>query len=72
LEAVVNMAKVIPFKNRQQLETEKAVKVLREWEAHLEWEEANWPNVVDRETKEEQSLQQEEIEWLNEWVKKND
>jgi hypothetical protein len=62
------MAKVIPFKTRQQLETEKAVKVIHEWEAHLEWEEANWHNVVDRETKEEQSLQQEEIEW----VKNND
>jgi len=41
-------------------------------EAHLEWEEANWHNVVDNETKEEQNLQQEEIEWLNEWVKKTD
>ena len=29
-------------------------------------------HVVDRETKEEQSLQQKEIEWLNEWVKEND
>ena len=66
------MAKVIPFKTRQQLETEKAVKVVREWEAYLEWEEVNWYNVLDRETKEEQDLQQEEIEWLNEWVKKND
>ena len=62
------MAKIIPFKTRQQLETEKAVKVMREWEAHLEWEKANWYNVVDIETKEEQNLQQEEIEWLNEWV----
>ena len=49
------MAEIIPFKTRQQLETEKAVKVLREWEAHLEWEEANWPNVVDSETKVEQN-----------------
>jgi hypothetical protein len=62
------MAKVIPFKTRQPLETEKAVKVIHEWEAHLEWEEANWHNVVDSETKEEQNLQQEEFEWLNEWV----
>ena len=62
------MAEIIPFKTRQQLETEKAVKVIQEWESHLEWEEANWYHVVDRETKEEQNLQQEEIEWLNEWV----
>lgn len=61
------MAKIIPFKTRQQLETEKVVKVMREWEAHLEWEESNWHKVVDREVKEE-SLSQEEIEWLNEWV----
>ena len=61
------MAKIIPFKTRQQLETENAVKVMREWEAHLEWEEANWQKVVDRET-EEEGLSQEEIEWLNDWV----
>ena len=61
------MAIIIPFKTRQQLETEKAVKVMREWEAHLEWEKANWHRVIERET-EEQSLSQEEIEWLNEWV----
>lgn len=72
VEGVINMAEIIPFKTRQQLETEKAVKVMREWEAYLEWEEANWHNVIDRETKEEQSLQQKEIEWLNEWVKEND
>ena len=65
------MAKIIPFKTRQQLETEKAVKVMREWEAHLELEEANWHRVIEKET-EEQSLSQEEIEWLNEWVKENE
>jgi len=32
------------------------------------WEEVNLHNVVERETKEEQNLQQEEIEWLDEWV----
>jgi len=67
LEEVAYMAIIIPFKTRQQLETENAVKVMREWEAHLEWEEANWHHVIERET-EEQSLSQEEIEWLNEWV----
>ena len=61
------MANIIPFKTRQQLEAEKAVKVMREWEAHLEWEEANWQKVVDREVKEE-SLSQEEIKWLKNWV----
>ncbi|WP_210469029.1 hypothetical protein [Sporosarcina sp. 6E9] len=61
------MAIIIPFKTRQQLETENAVKVMREWEAHLEWEEANWQKVVDREVKEE-SLSKEEIKWLNDWV----
>ena len=62
------MAKLIPFKTRQQLETEKAVKVMSEWEANLEWEEVNWWNAVYSETKEEQKIQQEEIDWLNEWV----
>ena len=66
------MAEIIPFKTRQQLEKEKAVKVIQEWESHLEWEEANWHNVVDREKEEEQNLQQEEIEWLTEWVNKTD
>jgi len=66
------MAEIIPFKTRRQLETEKAVRVMREWEAHLEWEEENWHNVVGREAKEELNLQQEEIEWLNEWVRKTD
>lgn len=66
------MGKIIRFKTKQQLETENAVKVIREWEVHLEWEEANWHHVIERETKEEQNLQQEEIEWLNEWVKKKD
>jgi hypothetical protein len=67
------MAKIILFKTRQQLETEKAVKVMREWETHLEWEEANWHHVIERETEEEeQNLSFEEIEWLNEWVKENE
>ena len=30
------MAEITPFKTRQQLETEKTVKVMHEWEAHLE------------------------------------
>lgn len=66
------MAKIIPFKTKRQLETEKAVKVMREWEAHLEWEEANWHHVTEIETEEEQNLSLEEIEWLNEWVKENE
>lgn len=66
------MEKIIPFKTRQQLETEKAVKVMREWEAHLEWEEANWHHILEREVEEDQGLSQNDIEWLNEWVKKND
>ncbi|PID14828.1 MULTISPECIES: hypothetical protein [unclassified Sporosarcina] len=67
------MANIIPFKTRQQLETEKALKTMREWETHLEWEESNWHHVIEGETEEEQSLSQEEIEWLNEWVgEKND
>jgi len=61
------MAIIIPFKTRQQLETENAVKVMREWENHLGWEEANWHHVIAKEP-EEQSLSQEEIEWLNEWL----
>lgn len=66
------MAEIIPFKTRRKLETEKAVKVMREWEAHLEWEEANWHHVIERETEEDQNLSLEEIEWLNEWVKENE
>ncbi|WP_277585062.1 hypothetical protein [Psychrobacillus antarcticus] len=50
-------------------ETENAVKVMREWEAHLKWEETNWNYVEDTLT-EEQSLSKEEIEWLNDWVGK--
>jgi hypothetical protein len=46
----------IPYKTKLQLETEKAVRVMREWEAHLKWEEANWHNVIDRVVEEEQSL----------------
>lgn len=64
------MAIIIPFKTRQQLETESAVKVIREWEAHLKWEEASWHHVIERKIEEEQGLSLEEIEWLKEWVKK--
>ena len=32
--------------------TEKAVKVIQEWESHLEWEEANWHHVEEREAEE--------------------
>ena len=62
------MAEIIPFKTRQQLETEKAVKVIQEWESHLEWEEANWHHVEKRKAEEESSLSQDEIEWLVEWL----
>ena len=60
------MAEIIPFKNRQQLEKEKAVKVIREWE------EVNWQLVEEREEEKERYLSQGEIEWLNEWVKDNE
>jgi len=66
------MAEIIRFKTKKQLETENAVRVIREWETHLEWEKANWHHVVDRDEREEESLSQKEIEWLKEWVKKND
>ncbi|WP_186673451.1 hypothetical protein [Sporosarcina sp. BP05] len=61
------MAIIIPFKTRQQLETEKALNTMQEWDRHLEWEDANWRKVVDMEVKEE-SLSLEEIKWLNDWV----
>ena len=51
-EEVANMAVIIPFKTKKQLETEKGVKVMREWETHLEWEEANWHHVIETETEE--------------------
>ena len=38
------MAKILPFKTRRQLEIDKAVKVIQEWESHLEWEEAKAPS----------------------------
>lgn len=65
------LAIIIPFKTRQQLEIEKVAKVVHEWEAHLEWEEANWHYVIEKEIEEEQSLSLEEIEWLKEWIKKD-
>lgn len=65
------MAIIIPFKTRQQLETENAVKVMREWEAHLEWEEANWQKVEESEECKHQKLSKEEISWLNSWVEEN-
>lgn len=68
---MVAMAKIITFKTRRQLEIEKAAKVVHEWEAHLEWEEANWHHVIEKEIEEEQSLSLEEIEWLKEWIKKD-
>ncbi len=61
------MAIIIPFKTRQQLETEKAMETMQEWDRYLEWEDANWQKVVDREVTEE-ILSQEEIKWLNDWV----
>ena len=64
------MAKILPFKTRQQLETEKAVKVIEEWESHLEWEEANSHHLEEREA--EQGLSQDEIEWLNDWLQDNE
>ena len=63
---MVTIAKIIPFKNRKQLEKEKAVKVIREWE------EVNWQLVEEREEEKERYLSQGEIEWLNEWVKDNE
>ena len=66
VEGVVNIAKIIPFKNRQKLEKEKAVKVIREQE------EVNWQLVEEREEEKERYLSQGEIEWLNEWVKDNE
>ena len=45
--------------DRQQLETERVVKVVREWEAHLEWEEANLQKVEEGEENKEQPLSKE-------------
>ena len=55
------MDEIIPFKIRQQLEIEKVVKVIQEWESHLEWEEANWHHLEERDAAEERSLSQDEI-----------
>jgi hypothetical protein len=32
----------------------------------------NWHHVIDKAVEEEKGLSQEEIEWPNEWLKKND
>jgi hypothetical protein len=50
-EEVAILVKIIPFKTRQQLKTEKAVKVMREWEAHFEWEVENWHHVKKKREK---------------------
>ncbi len=60
------MAKILPVKTRQQLETDKAVKVIEEWGSHLEWEEANWHHLEVKEA--EEGLPRDEIERLNEWL----
>ncbi|WP_252502783.1 hypothetical protein [Sporosarcina sp. Marseille-Q4943] len=65
------MAEIIPFKTKQQIETEKAKKTIREWENYLEWEDANWHNVINR-ADEVTELSKEEKDWLNDWLEKND
>ena len=53
------MAKILPCKTSQQLET--AVLVMQEWEAHFEWEEVNWHNLKKRGA--EEGLSQDKLEW---------
>ncbi|MFS0688943.1 hypothetical protein AB1K89_06850 [Sporosarcina sp. 179-K 8C2 HS] len=65
------MAEIIPFKTKRQIETEKAKKTIREWEDYLEWEDANWHNVINR-AEDVTELSKEEMDWLNEWLEKND
>ncbi|WP_262173157.1 hypothetical protein [Saccharococcus sp. Marseille-Q5394] len=65
------MAKIIPFKTKQQIEAEKAKKTIREWENYLEWEEAKWHNVINR-AEDITDLSKEEMDWLNDWLEKND
>ena len=65
------LAEIIPFKTKQQIETEKAIKTIREWENYLEWEEANWHNVINR-AEDVTELSKEEMDWLNDWLEKND
>jgi len=62
------MANIISFKTRQQLETEKALKTMREWEEYLDWEDANWEKVGELEENKERLLSIEEIKWLTSWV----
>lgn len=65
------LAKIIPFKTKQQIETEKAKKTIREWENYLEWEDANWHNVINR-AEDVTEISKEEMDWLNDWLEKND
>ena len=62
------MAIIISFKNRQQLETEKALKTMKEWDRYLKWEAANWQKVEELKNAEEHKLSSIEIDWLNSWV----
>lgn len=58
------MAKILPCKTSQQLET--AVLVMQEWEAHFEWEEVNWHHLEKRGA--EEGLSQDKLEWLYDWL----
>ncbi|WP_252503083.1 hypothetical protein [Sporosarcina sp. Marseille-Q4943] len=65
------MAEIIPFKTKQQLETEKARKAISDWEVYLKWEEANWHNIINKD-EDKVDLSKEEVAWLNDWLQRND
>ena len=72
MEEVAKVAEIIPFKTRQQMKMENAMKIMHEWEGYLEWKDANWQKAEEKEVAEEQFLSNEEIEWLNSWVNETD
>ncbi|MFS0575442.1 hypothetical protein AB1K83_07405 [Sporosarcina sp. 179-K 3D1 HS] len=67
---MLKIAKIIPFKTKQQLEKGKALKVMEDWKTYLQWEEANRQYVEKSEAESGRGLTHDEVEWLNEWVKK--
>ncbi len=65
------LTKTIPFKAKQQMETERTKKTIREWDNYLEWEDAKWHNVINK-AEDVTELSKEEMNWLNDWLEKND
>lgn len=70
------MAKVIPFRTREEWEAEKKQKIKDDWDAYIEWEEMTLKRVREEQAAENETesegeldgISQEEMEWLIDWV----